>query len=180
MYKTLAIACAVLAPLLFAAVARATPPDHETFTFPYHYVDTEECGFPIEVDGVFTNTIIDSSLATDTGLLQLHQSDIATLNANGVTLTVNDHFMIFVTIVDGVPVSSKHVGVLDNVRGPSGAPIFFRTGQARYQVVFDPELGYYVDGQLVTRHGIRDDFDLAEFCAAFASPVADKFVEVRG
>ena len=38
-----------------------------------------------------------------------------------------------------------------------------------YQVVFDPVLGYYVDGPLVTRHGIRDDFDPTAFCAAFAA-----------
>ena len=167
MNKPFAPACALLAMLSLAGVAHAAAPDHDSFASPYHYVDTQECGFPIEVDGLFTNTIIDSSPATGTGLLQLHQSDVATLTANGVTLSVNDHFAIFVAIVDGVPVSAKHVGVLDNVRGPGGTPVFVRTGQAIYDVVFDPELGYYVDGPLVTRHGIRDDFDPAEFCAAF-------------
>ena len=73
-----------------------------------------------------------------------------------------------VTFVDGVPVSAKHVGLLDSITGPNGEHIFFRTGQAVYAAVFDPVLGFYVDGPLITRHGIRDDFDLAGFCAAFA------------
>ena len=36
-------------------------------------------------------------------------------------------------------------------------------------VVLDPDTGFYVDGPLVTRHGVRDDFDAAAFCAAFGS-----------
>ena len=73
-----------------------------------------------------------------------------------------------------MPVSAKHVGVLDNISGPNGEHLFFRTGQAVYEVVFDPVLGYYVDGPLVTRHGIRDDFDATEFCAAFAALNAER------
>jgi hypothetical protein len=35
--------------------------------------------------------------------------------------------------------------------------------------VFDPILGFYVDGPLVARHGLRDDFDPVAFCAAFGA-----------
>jgi tetrahydromethanopterin S-methyltransferase subunit E len=38
--------------------------------------------------------------------------------------------------------------------------------------VFDPILGFYVDGPLVARHGLRDDFDPVAFCAAFGVVVA--------
>jgi hypothetical protein len=115
---------------------------------------------------VFTNDIIDSSLATGTGTLQLHQSNVGTLTAKGVTLREEDHYTIFVSIVDGVPVTAKHVGDLDEIIGPGG-PLFHRTGLDVYDVVFDPSSGFYVDGPRILRHGLRDNFDVAGFCAAF-------------
>jgi hypothetical protein len=165
----IAIAAALTAALALAVAASpaaAGAPDHETFTFTSDSVDTS-CGFPVAVHAEFTNMIIDSSLLTGTGTLQLHQSDVETLTAKGVTLTVNDHYTIFVSIVDGVPQTSMHVGVLDDIRGPNGERLFFRTGQAVFQVVFDPDLGFYVDGALLVRHGVRDNFDGAKICAAF-------------
>ena len=54
------------------------------------------------------------------------------------------------------------------ITAPNGDHLFFRTGEAVYQVVFDPELGYYVDGPLIARHGVRDNFDAAKICAAFS------------
>ena len=168
MYKLIALAVALVSMLALSSAAVAAAPDHETIQFPYSYVDTDTCGFPIAVDGEFTNMIIDGAVATGTGTLELHQSNVGTMTANGVTLRVDDHYTIFVTWVDGVAVSSKHVGVLDNITGPNGEHLFFRTGQAVNQVVFDPAIGFYVDGPLITRHGIRDNFDASEFCAAFS------------
>ena len=134
MTKLSTITLAILTALSVIGAAAAAKPDHELIQYPYSYVDTSECGFSIAVEGVFTNMIIDSSLATGTGTLELHQSDVATLTANGVTLRVDDHYTIFVTILNGVPESAKHVGVLDNIIGPNGDHIFFRTGQVVYQV----------------------------------------------
>jgi hypothetical protein len=168
MSKLIVLAAAILGALTIGGSALATAPDREVFKFPYSYVDTDTCGFAIAVEGVFTNMIIDTSLATGTGTLELHQSDVATLTANGVTLSVDDHYTIFVTWVDGIATSAKHVGVLDNIIGPNGDHIFFRTGQAVYEVVRDPDTGFFVDGPLVTRHGLRDNFDAARFCGAFA------------
>ena len=165
----LAGACAALVAFAGAAGATAAAPEKDTFAFPYEYVDSDTCGFAIKVDGVFTNTIIDSSAATGTGTLEFHQSNVATMIGMGTTLRVDDHYTIFVTWVDGVAVRAKHVGVLDDIRGPNGERVFFRTGQATYKVVLDPDSGFYVDGPLVTRHGVRDDFDAAAFCAAFGS-----------
>lgn len=167
MRKLIAGACAAVAALAVASDATALAPEKDVFSVPYEYVDSDTCSFAITVRGVFTNMIIDGSAATGTGTLELHQSDVATMAGRGTILRVDDHYTIFVAFVDGVPVSAKHVGVLDNIRGPTGQPIFFRTGQAVYDVVFDPDLGYYVDGPLVTRHGVRDNFDAAELCAAF-------------
>ena len=84
-----------------------------------------------------------------------------------MTLHVNGEYTIFVRIIDGIPQTAKHVGVLDSIMGPNGEHLFFRTGEAVYQVVYDPDLGYYVDGPLITRHGVRDNFDGAKICAAF-------------
>jgi hypothetical protein len=162
----LAVAATLVTAIALAGGAGASPPLRELFVFEYSFVDDDTCAFPIAVEGVFENAIIDSTIATGTGRLQLHQSDVATLTANDVTLHVNSHYTIMVEFVDGVPLTAKHVGVLDDIRGPGGH-VFQRTGQAVYQVVFDPVSGFYVDGPLVTRHGIRADFDAAAFCAAF-------------
>jgi hypothetical protein len=58
------------------------------------------------------------------------------------------------------------VGNLDEIIGPNG-PLFHRTGLDEYAVVYDPSIGFYVDGPRILRHGLRDDFDAAEICAAF-------------
>jgi hypothetical protein len=168
LFTVTAALAAALSLTLSAAPTGAAAPDHETFSFSYSYTDNDTCSFPIDVHVDFTNMIIDSSLATGTGTLQLHQRDVETWTANGVTLRANGEYTIFVTIVDGVPQTAKHVGLLDFVLGPNGDHLFFRTGAALYQVVYDPDLGYYVDGPLIDRHGVRDNFDAAKICAAFA------------
>jgi hypothetical protein len=168
--RILIVAAALAAGLslaVSAAPAVAAAPDQETFKFSFDYTDKDTCGFPIAVHGDFTNMIIDSSLATGTGTLQLHQRDVETWTAKGITLRGNGEYTIFVAIVDGVPQTAKHVGVLDFVLGLNGDHLFFRTGQAVYQVVYDPDLGFYVDGPLIIRHGVRDNFDAAKICAAF-------------
>ena len=166
-FPFLAVPAVVAAAIALAGAATAAAPDRVTLPFAYAYVDTETCAFPIAVEGVFQNAIIDFTAATGTGTLQLHQSNVATMTANGVTLHVHARYTIFVTFVDGVPVSAKHVGLLDDIRGADGH-MFQRTGQAVYEVVFDPVSGFYLDGPLVTRHGVRADFDAAAICAEFA------------
>ena len=160
------VATLSLSLALSAATARAAAPDHQTFKYPYQFVDTDTCGFPIAGDYVFTNDIIDSASATGTGVLELHQSNVGTLTAKGVTLRETDHYTVFVTFANGVPVTAKHVGDLDEIIGPGG-PLFHRTGLDVYAVVFDPGSGLYVDGPRIVREGLRDNFDVAEFCAAF-------------
>ena len=58
--------------------------------------------------------------------------------------------------------TAKHVGQLDYIGGSQGQPVFHRTGQAVFEVVGG------LDGPLIARHGLRDDFDPVAFCAAFA------------
>jgi hypothetical protein len=161
------VASTVATVLLLPAAVSAAAPDHETFAFPISFVDTATCGFPIVGEYEFRNMIIDGAVATGTGTLQLHQSNVGTLTAKGVTLRQSDHYTISVDFVDGVPRTATWTGNLEYIRGPNDY-VFHRTGQAVFEVVFDPVLGFYVDGPLVTRHGLRANFDAAPFCAAFS------------
>jgi hypothetical protein len=155
-----------LSLLVAEARAHAAAPNHDFFQYPYGFVDTDTCGFPVVGDYVFTNDLIDGTVTTGNGTLQLHQRNVGTLTAKGVTLREDDHYTIFVTFVSGVPVTARHVGDLDEIIGPNG-PLFHRTGLDEYAVVYDPSIGFYVDGPRILRHGLRDDFDAAEICAAF-------------
>lgn len=157
----LLVASAAVAALALASAAGATPPVHDSFTFHDEFVDTDTCSFPVVGDTVFTNDVIEWFDDGVTTTLHLHQSTAGTLTANGTTLRVNIRETIIVEFVDGVPVTAKHVGLLDSIVGPGG-PVFHRSGQALFEVV-----GGF-DGPLIARHGLRDVFDPAEFCAAFA------------
>jgi len=143
------------------------PAKHCSFSFEQQSVSSEACGFPISVDDAFTNDItefVDRQGVTTQ--VQLHQSEVVKYLAKGVTLRENDRYTIIVDYVDGTPVTAKHVGDLDEIIGPGG-PIFHRTGLDEYAVVFDPASGFYRDGPRIERHGLRDNFDIEEFCAAF-------------
>jgi hypothetical protein len=165
---------ATVAAIVIAAVAAtalpataATPIHVRGFEFPISYVDTEMCGFPVAVETVFTNDEIAFFDADGVmTALQLHQSEVGTWTAKGVTLKINTRETILVEFEDGIPVIAKHVGLLNSIVGPNG-PVFLRTGQRVFEVVFDPVSGFYVDGPRIALHGVRADFDAAAVCAAF-------------
>jgi hypothetical protein len=166
--RKLAVIASVLGALSFAATTTAAPPIHDEFTVHQTIVDTATCGFAVVQDWDFTNNItefVDGDGTTTA--LQLHQSSVGTLSGNGTKLRLNIRETILVDFEDGVEVRAKHVGVLDSIIGPGG-PVFLRTGQATFEVVFDPDLGFFVDGPVLARHGLRADFDPVAFCAAFA------------
>jgi hypothetical protein len=168
MRTLLVLCCAAVASLALAASAGATAPIHDSFTFHDRFVDDDTCSFPIAGDVVFTNDITEFSDASGSPtMLQLHQSSAGTLIANGITLRLNIRETIVVEFLDGIPMRAKHVGLLNSIVGPGG-PVFLRTGQALFEVVLDPASGFYVDGIMIARHGLRDVFDPVSFCAAFA------------
>jgi hypothetical protein len=160
----LAAVCAVFATTV--SPAGAVPPLHESFSFVNSFTDNETCGFPIAVNTVFTNDITEFSQAGELIGLQLHQSEVGTWSAKGVTLKVNTRETILVAFENGIPVIARHVGLLNSIIGPNG-PLFLRTGQRAFEVVFDPSSGFYVDGPLIASHGVRANFDAAAVCAAF-------------
>jgi hypothetical protein len=162
--RTLLIAATtVAAALALTASVAAAPPNHDQFSIHLTDVDTQTCGFTVVRDWTFTNDI--TEFVDDDGTttkLQLHQSSVGTLTGNGVTLRLNIRETIMVEFTGGVPVTAKHVGQLDYIGGSQGQPVFHRTGQAVFRVVNG------MDGPLIARHGLRDDFDPAAFCAAFS------------
>lgn len=153
----------VAAALIAASTAGAAAPQHDRFSFPYHFVDDQTCAFPISVDGVFTNDIneFDNPDGTIAGL-QLHQGNVATSTGNGVTLTENERTQTFVTFVDGSATRAVHVGTLLHFVGPHG-----RVALIAGQQVFTVENGF--DKSLLKETGVDLDFASdAAFCAAFA------------
>ena len=145
--------------------AVAAPPFHDTFTVRIVDVDTQTCAFPVTREWDFTNRI--SDYVEKSGLpdkLQLHQSSVGTVSANGKTLRFSIRETIMVDFENGIPVTAKHVGNLDSVG--AGNALFHRSGQATFEVVFDPNSGFFVDGPLTARHGLRDDFDPVAYCEA--------------
>lgn len=148
--------------------AAAVPPFHDTFTDHVVDVDVDTCTFPVTRDFDFTNRI--SDYVEQNGLpkkLQLHQSTVGTISANGNTVRLDIRETIMVEFENGIPVSAKHVGKLDFIGG-GGQAVFHRSGQAVFEVVFDPNSGFFVDGPLTARHGLRADFDPVALCAALA------------
>jgi hypothetical protein len=163
MRPLLTFATAAVALLGFAASAAAEPPIHDSFSIHLTDVDTQTCDFPVVRDWVFTTH--DTAFFDADGVitkLQLHQSNVGTLSGNGVTLRLNIRETTMVEFAGGVPVTAKHVGQLDYIGGSQGQPVFHRTGQEVREVVGG------LDGPLIARHGLRDDFDPVAFCAAFA------------
>ena len=149
-----------------ASPAAAVPPVHDSFSCQF-VRGHRNVRIPGGLETVFTNDITSFSDADGTPtMLQLHQSEAGTWTAKGVALKVNLRETFLVEFDNGIPVIAKHIGLLNSVVGPNG-PVFLRTGQRVFQVVFDPASGFYVDGPLIAAHGVRASFDPAAVCAAF-------------
>jgi hypothetical protein len=157
----LLIGAVVTAALALTTAAGATPPERGTFTAADHFVDTESCSFPIVGDFVFANdnaTYFNAAGAITR--VELHETTVGTLSANGVTLRENDVENIDVNFVDGVPVLAKHVGTFLHLVGPDGT-LFMAAGQLVFEVIN----GF--DGPLIAAHGVDFGGDPSTFCAAF-------------
>jgi hypothetical protein len=147
------IATAVALAAFVASPAGAGAPLHESFSGSITF--SNPCSFPVVSDLFGTNDV--TTFFDDQGnvtALQLHQTVVGTVTANGTTLRFNTQEQIFVDFAEG---TVKEVGVLDSIFGPNG-PIFFRTGFALSDVA---------TGATIARHGVLDVFDPVAFCAAF-------------
>ena len=152
--KLLPVVAATIALGFAASPAGAVPPLHESFSGPITL--NNPCSFPVDSDLFGTNDV--TTFFDDQGnvtALQLHQTVVGSVTANGTTLRFNTQEQIFVDFTRGMV---REVGVLDSIIGPNG-PIFFRTGFA----LLDLETG-----ATIARHGVLDVFDASEFCAALS------------
>jgi len=161
MRTLIAFAATAVTALTLAGVAGATTPQHFRSSEHVTFVD-DTCGFPIAADLVVANDVTefddaDGSIAS----LQLHQAFVGTWTANGVTLTENDRYTIFVDFSAGSATEAKHVGLSFRLTAPDGR-LFQIAGQQVFAVV-----GGF-DRDLLLAHGIFVDFDLGAYCAAFA------------
>jgi hypothetical protein len=152
--KLLPLVAATIALGFAASPAGAVAPVHESFGGPITF--NNPCSFLVVSELFGTNDV--TTFFDDQGnvtALQLHQTVVGTVTANGTTLRFNTQEQIF---VDFTIETVREVGVLDSISGPNG-PIFFRTGFA---------LSDLETGATIARHGVLDIFDPAEFCAALS------------
>jgi hypothetical protein len=157
----LVVASVITLALTLTVSAGATPPQHRTFTAHDRFVDSATCGFPIVGDYTFTNdaVVLQDAAGTTTGV-EIHETTVGTLTANGVTLREHDQENVHVDFVEGVPVLSTHVGTFFHIIAPDGT-LFLVAGQLVFEVVD----GF--DGPLIAVHGVDFGGDVATYCAAF-------------
>jgi hypothetical protein len=161
MRTLLVVASVITLALTLTVSAGATPPQHGTVTTRNQFIDTETCGFPIVGDYTFTNdnVVLLDAAGTTTGV-EIHQTTVGTLTANGVTLREHDQENVHIDYVAGDPVRSTHVGTFFHIVAPDGT-LFLVAGQLVFEVVN----GF--DGPLIAVHGVDFSGDVATFCAAF-------------
>ena len=147
---TLAVAASV------AGAATAASPAKDTFFDSFTFEDTSTCpGITITQHNEERDTVVEFS-ATRLGI-QRH--GVATLSANGKTLTSNFSAKIFFD----VPNSVKVVGTVYNIQVPSAGNVLLDAGN----IAFDFETG-----DLLYVHGPHQQFsgDVGALCGYLADP----------
>ena len=158
--RTLLIATtlAVTALLAVAASAAATPPEKDTFFASFSFEDTWTCpGTAIVQSNEERDTIIEFSPTR----LHIQRHGVATLVANGKTLTSNFSAMIF---EDWDVSQVKVVGTVYNVQVPSAGTVLLDAGKVVIDLSTDPPT--------FTVSGPHQQFtgDVGGLCAYFAGP----------
>jgi hypothetical protein len=155
--RTIHISLATLAvAATMAGAASAAPPSKDTFFDSFSFEDTSTCpGITITQHNEERDTVVDFSATRTT--IQRH--GVATLSANGKTLTSNFSAKIFFD----VPSSVKVVGTVYNIQVPGAGNVLLDAGN----IAFDFETG-----ELLYVHGPHQQFsgDVAELCGYLADP----------
>ena len=147
---TLAVAATV------AGAATAASPAKDTFFDSFTFEDTSTCpGITITQHNEERDTVVEFSATRTT--IQRH--GVATLSANGKTLTSNFSAKIFFD----VPNSVKVVGTVYNIQVPSAGNVLLDAGN----IAFDFETG-----DLLYVHGPHQQFsgDVGALCGYLADP----------
>jgi hypothetical protein len=155
--RTIHILAAALAVAgTVAGAATAAPPAKDTFSDSFSFEDTSTCpGITITQHNEERDTVVDFSATRTT--IQRH--GVATLSANGKTLTSNFSAKIFFD----VPNSVKVVGTVYDIQVPGAGNVLLDAGN----IAFDFETG-----DLLYVHGPHQQFsgDVAALCGFLADP----------
>ena len=159
MRKELSIAFVVVAvATVLVSSALAASPSKNTFVSSFSFADTTTCpGITIAQSNEERDTIIEFSPTR----LHLQRRGVATLEANGKTLTSNFSAMIF---EDWDVSQVKVVGTVYNVQVPGGGSLLLDAGKVVIDLSTDPPT--------FTVSGPHQQFtgDVAALCTYFAAP----------
>lgn len=147
---TLAVAATV------AGAATAASPAKDTFFDSFTFEDTSTCpGITITQHNEERDTVVEFSATR----LAIQRHGVATLSANGKTLTSNFSAKIFIDD----PNTVKVVGTVYNVQVPGAGSVLLDAGNIGFD--FDT-------GEVLYIHGPHEQFsgDVAELCGYLADP----------
>jgi hypothetical protein len=142
-----------------AATASADPAKKETFHSSFSFVDTTTCpGITIIQSNDERDTIIELSPTS----LQIQRHGVATLEANGKTLTSNFSAKI---LLDPTTTVAKVVGTVYNIQVPGLGTILLDAGDIVMDFSTDPPTVLHVGGPHQQFSG-----DVAGLCGYLADP----------
>jgi hypothetical protein len=160
MRRFLALATVTAATLAFiASAASATPPTKDVFFDSFSFEDTWTCpGVTIVQSNEERDTIIEFSPTK----LWIQRQGVATLTANGKTLTSNFSAMIF---LDPTTTVVKVVGTVYNIQVPGAGNLLLDAGNIVIEVSTEPPTVLHVGGPHQQFSG-----DVAGLCSYLAAP----------
>jgi hypothetical protein len=157
MYKLAALAGALVAAFALAGVAVADPPSKEVFPGSFSFDDTTTCpGITIHQSNEERDTVIVFSPTR----VQVQRHGIATITANGKTLTSNFSAKI---MFDPTTTVTKVVGTVYNVQVPGLGRVLLDAGSIVFDFSSDPPTVLHVGGPHQQFSG-----DVAAFCSYLA------------
>jgi hypothetical protein len=160
MRRFLALATVTAAALaLIASSASAAPPTKDTFFSSFSFEDTTTCpGITIIQSNEERDTIVEFSPTT----MHVQRHGVATLTANGKTLTSNFSAMI---IFDSSTTLVKVVGTVYNIQVPGFGNLLLDAGNIVLDLSTDPPTVLQIGGPHQQFFG-----DVAGLCQYFAAP----------
>ena len=157
MYRLIALAPLVIATLITASIGTAATPTKDTFPSSFSFEDTSTCpGLTIVQSNEERDTILDLSPTSE----HIQRHGVATLAANGKTLTSNFSATIFID-----PSSSlvKVVGTVYNIQVPGAGTVLLDAGDLVLDVSTNPATVVHMGGPHQQLSG-----DVAALCSYLA------------
>jgi len=159
MRKFLGVAIVAVAAVVFAATAVAEPPAKDVSWAEPSFVDDSTCpGIAITQSNTERDTTIEFSPTS----LHFQRHGVATLAANGKSLTSNFSAMIF---FDPTTTVVKVVGTVYNIQVPGGGTLLLDAGNVVFDFSTDPVTVLHVGGPHQQFSG-----DVAGLCGYLADP----------